>query len=80
MRLLNGEKAETVPKKVNTLGARCRARLDTQLALCQLVVRQSARIQARYVVSDPDGIFVFVRGPVNDSIDHWPMLIGKVRA
>jgi hypothetical protein len=52
VRLLNGEKAEMVPKKVHALGARCRARLDTQLALCQLVVRQSARLQARHVVSD----------------------------
>jgi hypothetical protein len=39
VRLLNGEKAEKVPKKVHTLGARCRARLDMQFALRQLVVR-----------------------------------------
>jgi hypothetical protein len=39
VRLLNGEKAETVPKKVHTLGARSGARLDTQLALRQLAVR-----------------------------------------
>ena len=77
---LNGEKAEKVPKKVHTFGARCRARLDTQLALRHLVVRQSARLQARHVGSGRDGIFVFVRGPVKDSIDHWPMVIGKVRA
>jgi hypothetical protein len=80
VRLLNSEKAEMVPEKVHTLGARRRAGLDTQLALRQLVVRQSARLQARHVVSDRDGILVFVRGAVNDSIDHWPMVIGKVRA
>jgi len=80
VRLPNGEKAEKVPKKVHTLGARRGARLDTQLAPRQLVVRQSARLQARHMGSDRDGIFVFVRGPVNDSINHWPMVIGKVRA
>jgi hypothetical protein len=72
---LNGEKAETVPKKVHTLGARRRARLDAQLTVRQLVVRQSPRLQARHVGSDRDGIFVFVRGPVNDFIDHCPKKI-----
>src|ERR1700681_1744064 len=71
----NGEKAENVAKKVHTLGARRRTRLDTQFAPRQLMVRQSARLQARHVGSDRDGIFVFVRGPVNDSIDHCPKII-----
>jgi hypothetical protein len=94
VRLLNGEKAKKVPKKIDTLGARCRARLDMQLAVRHLVVWQSARLQARHVSSSGDRIFVFVRGPVNDSVDHFPeiivlrslsedhcpMVMGKVRA
>src|SRR5258708_34270692 len=32
------------------------------------------------MVPDRDRIFVLVRGSVNNSIDHWPMAIGKVRA
>jgi hypothetical protein len=75
VRLLNGEKAKKVPKKIQTLGARCRARLDMQLAVRHLVVRQRARPQARDVGSTRDGIFVFVPGPVNDSIDHCPKVI-----
>src|SRR5271170_5631410 len=43
-------------------------------------MQQSPRLQARDVVPDRDRIFVFVRGSVDDSINHWPMLIGKVRA
>jgi hypothetical protein len=75
VRLLNGEKAEKVPKKIHTLGARRRARLDAQLAVRQLVVRQSARLQACHVGSDRDRMLVFVRGPVKDSIDHCPKKI-----
>src|SRR5258708_34322969 len=32
------------------------------------------------MVSDRDRIFVFVRGSVNNFINHWPIAIGKVRA
>src|SRR5208282_5104048 len=32
------------------------------------------------MVSERNGILVFVCGPVNDSVNHWPMVIGKVRA
>ena len=32
------------------------------------------------MISDRDGILVSVRCSVNDSINHWPMVIGKVRA
>src|ERR1700690_1324304 len=60
VRLLNGEKAETVAKKVHSFGASCRTRMDTQLALRQLVVRQGARLQACHVVPERDGILVSV--------------------
>jgi hypothetical protein len=71
MRLLNGEKTKEVAEKVHALGARRRARLDVQLALRRLLVRHGSRLQARHVVSDSDRIFIFIRGPVNDSIDHY---------
>ena len=32
------------------------------------------------MIADRDRIFVLVRGSVNDFINHWPMLIGRVRA
>jgi hypothetical protein len=75
VRLLNSEKAEKVSKEIHTLGARCRARLDVQLAVRHLVMRQSARLQARHVSSGRHGVFIFVRGPVNDSIDHWAKVV-----
>jgi hypothetical protein len=75
VRLLDSEKAKKVPKKIHTLGARRRARLDMQFAVRHLVVRQSARPQARDVGSSRDGIFVFVRSPVNDSVDHCPKIV-----
>jgi hypothetical protein len=80
VRFLDGEKAQKISEKIHTLGASCWARLDLQLALRQPVVRQTAWLEARHVVSERDWILVLVRGPVNDSIDHWPMVIGKVRA
>jgi hypothetical protein len=94
VRLLNSEKAEKVPKKIYTLGAHRGTRLDMQLAVRHLVMRQSARLQARHVGSGRDGIFVLISRPMNDFInhcpkiikreslneDHWPMEMGNVRA
>jgi hypothetical protein len=75
--ILNGEKAKKVAKKIDTFGARCRARLDMQFAVRHLMVWQSARLQARHVGSGRDRIFVFVTGPVNNSIDHCLEIITR---
>src|SRR5277367_5955954 len=37
-------------------------------------------MEAGYMVSYRDWVFVFVRGSVTDFINHWPIVIGKVRA
>src|ERR1700690_4324048 len=89
MRLLNGEQTENVAEKIHSLRPSCRARVDAQLAARQLVVRQSARLQAGHVSSDRDRVFVFIGRAMNDFINHCfnimssfhcPMLIGSVRA
>jgi hypothetical protein len=46
-----------------------------QLAVRHLVMRQSARLQASHVGSGRHGIFVLVRGPVNDFINHFPKVV-----
>ena len=51
------------------------AGVNTQLVPRQLMLWQRPRLQARYVVSDRDGIFIFVSGPVNNFIDHCPKKI-----
>ena len=80
MRLLNSEKAEVVSKIIHSLGHRCRGWLYAQFVLCQAVARQRPRFETRDVAPNRDGISVLVGGPMNDSVDHRPMVIGKVRA
>jgi hypothetical protein len=80
MRLLNGEKAQEVPKIVHALRARCRVGLNLQLAVREQVVGKRSRPQARHMVADRYRMLVPVGSSVNDSIDHWPIVTGKVRA
>ena len=80
MRLADGEKVENVSKIVHSLGDCCRGWLDVQFALCQPVLEKRTRLETRDMVPDRDRIFVFVRGSMDNFIDHRPMVTGNVRA
>src|SRR5271170_3350075 len=80
VQLLNGEKTEQISKVVHPFRARRRGWLDAQLAARDLVVRQRPRLEAGHVISYRYRVLVFVRSSMTDPINHWPIVMGRVRA
>ena len=80
VRFLHRKEVEEVSKIVDPLGHGGRGWLDVQFALCQPVLEKRTRLETRDMVPDRDRIFVFVRGSMDNFIDHRPMVTGNVRA
>ena len=80
VRLFNGEEVLVISEIVDSFHHDGGFRHNLQFALRKAVTQHRAGLEARNVAADRDGVFVLVRGAVNDFVDHRPMLIGSVRA
>src|ERR1035438_7395458 len=80
MRFLHGEEVEQVSEIVHSLGDRCRGWMDVKFALDEMLARYKPRPQASHMLPNGDRMAVIARSSMNDSVDHKPTVIGKVRA
>src|ERR1019366_5669212 len=53
---------------------------DVKFALCQLLARKGSRLETCHMLPNRDRMSVSAGGSMNDSVDHRPMVIGRVRA
>src|SRR5579863_3079072 len=80
MRFFHREKAQMIAEVIHPLGDIGGFWSYFEFALRKAVARQGPRLEARHMIADRDGILILVSGPVNNFVDHRPMVMGSVRA
>src|SRR3982750_1688717 len=79
VRFLNRKKTELIPEIIRALMTGS-VRHDAEFMPHAPMMRKISGRKTCHVVSERHRRLVFVRGLVDDSIDHSPMVTGKVRA